>query len=155
MENSIVAECAWIDGIDLKSDENENNSPCMEKVQNVFEEMGVPVATDEKGRKIIGEDHQQMIVKVNNWGSQMMRYNNRKKLKNEWLKIDLTKKWLTLLNQARAKTSGKPSIDFIFADVNCCLQLKTKSGYFHSFKTMRDLDDILTEIEEEDGSVSE
>ena len=58
--------CLRIDGIDLKSDENENSSSCLEKVQNVFEEMGVQVpavsidrvhrigkrlpATDEKGR---------------------------------------------------------------------------------------------------------
>ena len=163
--------CLRIDGIDLKSDKNENNSSCMEKVQKVFEEMGVQVpavltdrahrigkrfpATDEKGRKIIGQDHQQMVVKFNNWGSRMMCDNNRKKLKNKRIKIDLTKRRLTLLNQARAKTSGKPSIDFVFADVNCRLQLKTKSGYFYSFNTMGELDDILTEIEEEDGSVSE
>ena len=55
----------------------------------------------------------------------------------------------------KAKTLGKPSIDFVFADVNCRLHLKTKSGYFYSFNTMGELDDILTEIEEEDGSVSE
>ena len=77
--------CLMIDGIDLKSDENENRSSCMEIVQKVFEEMGVQIpavsidrahrigkrfpATDEKGRKIIGQDHQQMIVKFNNWGS--------------------------------------------------------------------------------------
>ena len=79
----------------------------------------------------------------------------QKKLKNKRIKIDLAKRQLTLLNQARAKTSGKPSIDFVFADVNCCLQLKTKSDYFYSFNTMGELDDILTEIEEEDGSVSE
>ena len=88
--------CLRIDGIDLKSNENENNSSCMEKVQQkVFEEMGVQVpavsidrarrigkrfpATDEKGRKIISQDHQQVIVKFNNWGSRMMCYNNRKK----------------------------------------------------------------------------
>ena len=162
--------CLRIDGIDLESDENENNSSCMKKVQKIFEEMGVQVpavsidrahrigkrfpATDEKGRKIIGQD-QQMIVKFNNWGSRMMCYNNRKKLKKKRIKIDLTKRRLTLLNQARAKTSGKPSIDFVFADVNCRLQLRAKSGYFYSFNTMEELNDILVEIEEEDESVSE
>ena len=71
--------CLRTDGIDLKSDENENSSSCLEKVQKVFEEMGVQVAalsihrahrigkrfpaTDEKGRKIIGQDHQHMIAK--------------------------------------------------------------------------------------------
>ena len=100
--------CLRIDGIDLESDENENNSSCMKTVQKVFEEMGVQVpavsidqahrigkrfpATDEKGRKIIGQDHQQMIVKFNNWGSRMMCHNNRKKLKNKRIKIDLTKR---------------------------------------------------------------
>ena len=89
-------------GIDLKSDENENSSSCMVKVKKVFEEMGVQVptvsidrahrigkrfpATDEKGRKIIDQDHQQMIVKFNNWGSRMMCYNNRTKLKNKRIK---------------------------------------------------------------------
>ena len=106
-----------------------------------------------KVRKSLGQDHQQMIVKFNNWGSQMMYYNNRKKLKNKRVKIDLTKRRLTLVNQARAKTSGK--IDFIFADVNCRLQLRTKSGYIYSFNTMGELNDILTEIEEEVESVSE
>ena len=81
--------------------------------------------------------------------------NNRKKLKNKRVKIDLTKRRFTLLNQARAKTSGKPTIDFVFADVNCRLQLRTKSGYFYSFNTMGELNDILTEIEEEVESVSE
>ena len=163
--------CLRIDGIDLKSDENENSSSCMEKVPKVFEEMGVQVtavsidrahrigkrfpATDEKGRKIDGQDHQQMIVKFNNWGSRMMCYNNRKKLKNKRVKIDLTKRRLTFLNQARAETSGKPIIDFVFVDVNCRLQLRTKSGYFYSFNTMGGLNDILTEIEEEVESVSE
>ena len=163
--------CLRIDGIDLKSDENENSSSCMEKVQKVFEEMGVQVAavsidrvhrigkrfpaTDEKGRGIFGQDHQQIIVKFNNWGSLMMCYNNKKKLKNKRVKIDLTKRRLTLLNQARAKTSGKPMIDFVFADVNCRLQLRTKSGYFFSFNTMGELNGILAKIEEEVESVSE
>ena len=84
MENSTVAECAYGLTVSIfnKSDENENSSSCMEKVQKVFEEMRVQVpavsidrahrigkrcpATDEKGRKIIGQDHQQMIVKFNN-----------------------------------------------------------------------------------------
>ena len=35
--------CLRIDGIDLKLDENENISSCMEKVHKVFEEMGVQV----------------------------------------------------------------------------------------------------------------
>ena len=84
-----------------------------------------------------------------------MCYNNRKKLKNKRVKIDLTKRRLKLLNQSRAKTSGKPMIDFVFADVNCRLQLGTKSHYFYSFNTMGELNDILTEIEEEVESVSE
>ena len=84
----------------------------------------------------------------------MMCYDNRKKLKNKRIKIDLTKRRLTLLNQARAKTSGKPSIDFVFADVNCRLQLRTESGYFYYY-TMEELNDIPAEIEEEDESVSE
>ena len=163
--------CLRTDGIDLKSDENENSTSCMEKVQKVFKEMGVQVpavsidrahrigkrvpASDEKGRKIIGQDHQQMIAKFNiNWGSRMVCYNNRKKLKDKRVKIDLTKRRLTLLNQARAKTSGKPTIDFVFADVNCRLHLRTKSGYFYSFDTMGELNDILTEIEEKVESVS-
>ena len=94
--------CLRTDGINLKSDENENNSSCMRKVQKVFEEMRVQVpavsidrahwtgkcfpATDEKGTKIIG---QQMIVKFNNWGSRMMCYNNRKKLKRNRLRSTL------------------------------------------------------------------
>ena len=85
----------------------------------------------------------------------MMCYNNRKKLKNKRVKIDLTKRRLTLLNQARAKTSAKPTIDFVFADVNCRLQLRTKTGYFYSFNRMGELNDILTEIEEEAEYVSE
>ena len=84
-----------------------------------------------------------LVKIINKWGSRMMCYNNRKKLKNKWIKINLTKRQLTLLNQERAKT------------FNCRLQLKTKSGYFYSFNTMGELDDILTEIEEEDRSVSE
>ena len=75
------------------ADENENRSSRMEKVQKVFQEIGVRLpavlidrahrigkrfpATDEKGRKIVGHDYQQMIVKFNNWGSRMMCYNNR------------------------------------------------------------------------------
>ena len=96
-----------------------------------------------------------MIVKFNNWGSRMMCHNNRKKLKNKRITIDLTKRRLTLLNQAKAKTSGKTTIDFVFAHVNCRLQLRTKSGYFYSFNTTGELNDILTEIEDEIESVSE
>ena len=56
---------------------------------------------------------------------------------------------------SKGKTSGKSMIDFVFADVNCRLQLITKSGYFYSFNTMGELNDILSEIEEEVESVSE
>ena len=105
-----------INGIDLKSNENENSSSCMDKVQKVFEVIGVQLpavsidrarrigkrfpATDEKGREIISQDHQQMTVKFNNWGSPMMCYNNRKKLKNKRIKID-TYKETTYTSESR------------------------------------------------------
>ena len=157
--------CLRIDGIDLESDENDNSSSCMEKVQKVFEEMGVQVpavsidrahrtgkrfpATDEKGRKIIGQDHQQMIVKFNNCGSRMMCYNNRKNLNNKRIKIDLTKSRLTFLNQARE------SYDW-FRFRWCFLpSVENQIRLFLFFNTIGELSDIVTEIEEEVESVSE
>ena len=74
------------------------------------------------GHKIVSENgtvRQQMIVKFKNFSDRTKFYRSRKKTKKVSIRLDLTKKRLTLLNVARDKIKDKEGVDFAFADINC------------------------------------
>ena len=59
---------------------------------------------------------------------------NRKKLKNQSIRLDLTKSRLSLLNNARKLIENNDDIAFCYADINCRCKLRFKNNnefFFH------------------------
>ena len=53
---------------------------------------------------------------------------NRKKLKNQSIRLDLTKSRLSLLNNARKLIENNDDIAFCYADINCRCKLRFKNN---------------------------
>ena len=77
---------------------------------------------------------QQLIVRFTSWKSRTSVYRNRKKSKSLRYKIDLTKRRVNLLAKARQSTKHMDGIDYIFADINCRLDVKFNDGKFNFFQ---------------------
>ena len=46
------------------------------------------------------------------------------------VRLDLTKKILSVLNEAKEFAKSVPYIDFVFSDINCSLAVKLQSRQF-------------------------
>ena len=64
-----------------------------------------------------------MIVRFKTFSDHTKFYCGRKKAKKVSIRLDLTKKRLTLLNIARDKIKDREGVDFAFADINCNLEI--------------------------------
>ena len=103
------------------------------------------------GPKIISENgtvQQQTIVRFKTFSDRREFYCSRNESKKVSIRLDLTKKRLTLnlLNVARDNIKDREGIDFAFADTNCNLALRLSSGDFSFFRTEAELDSILQKI---------
>ena len=84
---------------------------------------------------------QQIIVKFKSFRQRSLFYRNRVKVKdNIKVRLDLTKRRLSILNEAKEFAKSVPSIDFVFCDVNCSLAVKLKSGEFMYFDSVGGLE---------------
>ena len=75
---------------------------------------------------------QAVIVKFVSWDARNVVYEARGKSKFNW-NPDLTAERMHTLKFAREQTEEMKFIDFVFADRNCTLMLKTSDGRFFSF----------------------
>ena len=91
-----------------------------------------------------------MIVKFRSWKDRVLFYKNRRKLRSKKVRIHLTKRRFGLLKTAENQARSIPSIDFVSADINCRVTVRTNSGRWHHFNTQEQLLEILEDKFSED-----
>ena len=71
-----------------------------------------------------------------------MFYRNRKHLKDLCIKLDLTKYRYRILKDAIDLAKEHPDLDYVFADVNCCLKIVFKddtSNFFNGTDNLKSM----------------
>ena len=81
---------------------------------------------------------QSIIVQYKSWDARCKLYQNRPKKKpgidrKFTVSLDLTKRRLNLLNDARNEIVNYPSVSYAFSDINCNIVLKMANGDFKHF----------------------
>ena len=131
-------------GIEL----SKNDSPTllMEKIMKELNDAEVDIPTYEIDRchrigdryHYNGKTYQDVLIKFGFWRSRNTMYQNRKTFSFRVL-ADLTTRRMGVLKSARDEVLRVPGlndlVDFVFADVNCKLKMKTKSNRFYGFNT--------------------
>ena len=74
-------------------------------------------------------------------------YRNRKKSKSLRYKVDLTKRRINRLAKARQSTKHMDGIDYVFADINCRLNVKFNDGKFRVFNSETELANIISSLD--------
>ena len=131
---------------------------CEKKVKQIMKDMNCGLNPDDIdrahriGSKRIDDDSgavsQQIIVKFKSFRQRTLFYRNRAKAKNGIkVRLDLTKRRLSILNEAKEFAKEIPSIDFVFCDINCNLAVKLKSGQFLYFDSVGDLEESLNDLQ--------
>ncbi len=132
--------------------ENGENEDCVEKVGKIIEDLDCGVGANNINRAhrigritttAEGKRRQQIIIKFRYFRERTLVYKNRKKLHAVKVSIDLTAQNLSLLTQAREVAKLNPSLDFVFADINCNLVAKTVNNRFLFFNSMHQLHEKL------------
>ena len=106
---------------------------------------------------INGVTHQSVILKLALWRTRDTLYRNRKKFSFK-LFPDLTSRRSELLRFCReeiASNIGKVPlpIDYVFADLNCRLKVKSFDGRFLSFNSRSEFYSTILKIEEDSGII--
>ena len=82
---------------------------------------------------------QQVIMRSTGWRSRTMVYRARKKSKSLRFKVDLTRRRAKLLAKAKKDTEGIDQIKYVFADINCRLNVRFSDDSFKVFNTETEL----------------
>ena len=88
-----------------------------------------------------------MIVKFKTFRDRTVVYRNRKdkkKVGDTKIRLDLTRKRLGVLREAKDFVKSRNDADFVFADINFSLLLKLKNGKLIFFNSVRNLEGKLT-----------
>ena len=107
-----------------------------------------------------GKTYQDALIKFGFWRSRDTMYQNRKK-NGFRVFADLTSRRAGILNQAKHDVINVPSVsdvvDFVFADVNCKLKLKSKTNRFFGFNSYVEFLNLVERLKEDslDDEVSE
>ena len=72
-----------------------------------------------------------------------MFYRNRKRLKDVRIKLDLTKRRYRISKDAIVLAKKHPDLDYIFADVNCCLKVVFEDGTSDFFNDIDNLKSMI------------
>ena len=141
--------CLRINGIDLPSSgKNESSDDCLQKVREVFDEIGVDIPDNVIDRahrigklaKIEGKWVKQMIVRFTTWRHRSMVYKARKKSSKYSIKLDLTRKRRDIIKKANESLDRDNEL-FVFADINCNVCWFRK-GEFLYFNELQDFDKL-------------
>ena len=147
--------CLRINGIPPVPDgQNESSENCLEKVKNVFSELGVDVldvVIDRahrigRPRVVQGKRVHQVIVRFTTWRHRTLVYRARKNCPKYKIKLDLTKKKVETIEKM-SEFLARKKLGFAFADVNCRLCVKIGEE-FHHINSEDDLHDIIREYDE-------
>ena len=134
--------CLRIHGIECSDDERNGN--VLQRVKECYEEINLSFQDENIDRvhrigktytdKNTGKKVKSIIVKFNSWKSRQQFYNakpkhftNSKRKPGQLLfsvSVDLTRRRYLLLNKAKGLIKDCESINYVFADVNCCLGMK-------------------------------
>ena len=92
-----------------------------------------------------GVEKQQMIIKVFKWETRNRIYRARKDGHSKVIsvRLDLTKRRLNILNEARNITKNSSNFEFVFADINCRLGVKFVNGPLRFFNSLAELNNLL------------
>ena len=71
-----------------------------------------------------------------------MFYQNRKHLKGAHITLDLKKLGYGILKDAIDLEKKLPDLDYVYADVNCCLKVIFKDGTSNFFNDIENLQSI-------------
>ena len=128
--------CLRFNGVSLSAESGKED--CAERVYDIIKDMGVDLPEDAIDRahrigRISEQGKQQIIVRFKSFRERTLVYKNRKKCKKASIFLDLTKKRLALLLWAKETIKNKTGIDFAFADINCNIGIRMKSGNFVFF----------------------
>ena len=87
---------------------------------------------------------QAIVVKFKSWNTRVAAYQDRTKLpKHKSVLIDLTARRPKLLPKNKEMIKSCNEIEFDFAEINCRLSLKTRSGETKFFNTEKQLLDLV------------
>ena len=80
-----------------------------------------------------------------NFRYQTMFYGNRKRLKDVRIKLDLTKCRFRILKDAIDQAKEHPDLDYVFADINCCLKVGFTDGTSNFFNDIDNLKSMIND----------
>ena len=129
----------------------------MQKVEKILDKMdcGVNIDAVDRAHQIgqremddNGKMQQQVIVKFKTFRDRTVVYRNRKdkkKVGDLKIRLDLTRKRLCVLREAKEFVKSRTDADFVFANINCSLVLKQKkNGKFIFSNSVSNLENKLT-----------
>ena len=109
---------------------------------------------DEVGNIMGVSIQQQVIMRFTNWRDHTQIYRERKRSKSFKFKVDLTRQRINLLDKARRETQRVDGIKFVFADINCQLNVRFMDDSVKAFNSEADLASIMTSCDERQVLIS-
>ena len=91
---------------------------------------------------------QQVIMRFTNWRDNSHIYRERKRSKSLKFKADLTKRRVNLLDKARRETQHVEGIKFVFADINCRLNVRFTDDSVKAFNSETELASVIASCDE-------
>ena len=160
--NNIVDVTVY-ESMELNLKKNEKIGDVWQKVKESYESVQVPFAQEDVDRayrigmeypeKNSGKKVKSIIVKFKSWSARKQFHNARPKnfkdgkkkpgYKSFSVSVDLTKRRYLLLREARELIKNNYDIDFAFADINCSLGFRYKSGSFRYFNSESQLHNLI------------
>ena len=87
-------------------------------------------------------------MRFTGWSSRTMVYRARRKSKSLRFKVDLTRRRAKLSAKAKKDTEGIDQIKYVFADINCRLNVRFSDDSFKVFNTEIELAEIIASCDE-------
>ena len=138
---------------------NEKASDCLQTVMNIVKDpeidINIPVAVIDRAHRVgkgRGSKPPPIIVKFSTFRHRTEVYRARQKISDQFkcvVGLDLTKENVDLLNEAKKlvkEMTTESPIDYIFADINCQLMVKTISGQYLRFDDMDGFSQLLYDL---------
>ena len=135
--------CLRIKGID--KDANESSKNCIDKVLEVCKKVDVDITSSDIDRAHrVGKEKSTMIVKFFSFEKRTSLYRARKKSNATNIYLDITKKRLCLLDEAKKYIHDDCNVSYVFADINCNTVAKLKNGSFKFFDSIASFNKTLS-----------
>ena len=86
-----------------------------------------------------------MIAKFVSWKYRTAVYRSHKKSEDKAIQLDLTARRAKLLVFAKGRVKDLQDVDFVYADVNSRIGMKTMNGEFFFFNSPDELEKVINE----------